>query len=354
MSDAIILAVDGGNSKTYVALLRADGSLIALVRGTQSSPHHLGVEGCLTVLDQLVDEAVRTPRGARSEPVSEIGVFLLAGVDYPGEEAEIAAALDARGFARRTIVGNDTFAVLRAGTARGWGVAVVCGAGINCVGVAPDGRQARFPALGAITGDWGGGYDVGLAAVSAAARSEDGRGPRTSLEQAIPAHFGLATPAQLAEAIHRREIPMRSVIDLAPVVFAEAAVDAVAADIVDRLAAEVVTLARVALERLDLTNETVEVMLGGGMFRSDDTRLFDAVQRGLADVGPGLSARTTDSPPIVGAALLGLDAADADNEAEDRLREQLGEAVDRFEEESIVDDSADNSGILARAYLEVE
>ena len=93
------------------------------------------------------------------------------------------------------------------GTARGWGVAVTCGAGINCVGVGRDGRQVRFPALGAITGDWGGGYDVGLAAVSAAARSEDGRGPRTSLEQAIPAHYGLRTPAQLAEAIHRHGSP---------------------------------------------------------------------------------------------------------------------------------------------------
>jgi len=73
------------------------------------------------------------------------------------------------------IVENDTFAVLRAGTDRGWGIAVVCGSGINCVGVAPDGRHARFPSLGAITGDWGGGYDVGLAGVVAAARSEDGR-----------------------------------------------------------------------------------------------------------------------------------------------------------------------------------
>ena len=99
--------------------------------------------------------------------------------------------VEQRGWARRVHVGNDTFAVLRAGTERGWGVAVTCGAGINCVGVAPDGRHARFPALGAITGDWGGGYDLGLAAVSAAARSEDGRGPRTSLEHAVPAHFGL-------------------------------------------------------------------------------------------------------------------------------------------------------------------
>ena len=119
-----------------------------------------------------------TRRGRRRLPPRRRGLPRRGGRDRRGPRGT--------GWAARTIVGNDTFAVLRAGTERGWGVAVVCGAGINCVGVAPDGRQARFPALGSITGDWGGGYDVGLAAVSAAARSEDGRGPRTSLEQAVP------------------------------------------------------------------------------------------------------------------------------------------------------------------------
>src|SRR5207302_642341 len=117
-----------------------------------------------------------------------------------------------------TVVGNDTFAVLRAGTERGWGVAVVCGTGINCVGVSSDGQHARFPALGQITGDWGGGTDVGYAALYAAARSEDGRGPKTTLEQAVPAHFGLKTPVELAEEIHRGRIHARRLLELPPIV----------------------------------------------------------------------------------------------------------------------------------------
>ena len=60
MSGPLVLAVDGGNSKTYLALLRVDGSLLALVRGPQSSPHHLGVEGCLAVLDGLVGDALHS------------------------------------------------------------------------------------------------------------------------------------------------------------------------------------------------------------------------------------------------------------------------------------------------------
>src|SRR5205823_2517244 len=191
----------------------------------------------------------------------EIAHVHLAGADLPAEELELERAVASRGWAARAVVANDTFAVLRAGTDAGWGVAIVCGAGINCVGVAPDGRHARFPALGAITGDWGGGFDVGLAAVSAAARSQDGRGQRTSLEQAVPAHFGLTTPSELGEAFHRGLVPVARVTELPPVVLAEARVDPVAAEIVDRLAREILAMTRVALERLDLLDVPVDVLL---------------------------------------------------------------------------------------------
>jgi N-acetylglucosamine kinase-like BadF-type ATPase len=328
MTSPIVLAVDGGNSKTDLAVVRADGELLSLVRGPQSSPHHLGLDGCLAVLDGLLDDAVRQAGLSQADgALAEVAELLLAGVDFPSEERELEAAVRARGWARRTSVRNDTFAVLRAGTERGWGIAVVCGAGINCVGVAPDGRHARFPSLGAITGDWGGGFDVGLAAVSAAARSEDGRGPKTSLERTVPAHFGLETPSALAEAIHQGRIAQRRVIELAPLVLAEAEHDSVASEIVDRLVGEVVALARVALTRLQLEREPVEVLLGGGLLQTADGRLVDRIAAGLRDVGPAITVRATMSPAIVGAALLGLDELGAGPGEQARLRSELGTAA---------------------------
>jgi N-acetylglucosamine kinase-like BadF-type ATPase len=332
VSAPLVLAIDGGNSKTDLALVRADGELLALVRGPLSSPHHIGLAGALQVIDDLLLEALSDAgieNGAG--PVADVGQLLLAGVDFPSEVDAMQEAAAARGFARKLTVGNDTLAVLRAGTEQGWGVAVVCGAGINCVGVAPDRRQARFPALGWTTGDWGGGYDVGLAATIAAARSEDGRGEKTTLERAVPAHFGLETPMQLAEAVHEGRIEQRRVIELAPVVFAEAERDPEAAAIVDRLAEEVVTMIRVILERLELTQEPVPVALGGGLMQSGDERLIGAVKAGLARVAPAVSVHVTSSPPIVGAALLGLDELDAGAGAQERLRRELGQVFTNVE-----------------------
>ena len=326
MSRELLFAVDGGNSKTDLALVGTDGELLALRRGPASSPHHLGLNRSLDVIERLLHEAF----GAGRSPVA-LGYLFLAGVDFPLEEQEAEAAAGARRWAERVAVSNDTFAVLRAGTERGWGVAVTCGAGINCVGVAPDGRTARFPALGEITGDWGGGRDVGFAALAAAARSEDGRGPRTSLERTVPRHFGLETPLELAEEIHRSRIPEHRVVELAPVVFAAAADDAVAAQIVDRLGAEVVALARAALERLDLTREPVEVLLGGGVLQAGDGRLLASIESGLREVGPAITVRRTHSAPIVGAALRALEELGAGPEAQARLRRELDAASAKLE-----------------------
>jgi N-acetylglucosamine kinase-like BadF-type ATPase len=326
VSRAAVLAVDGGNSKTDLALVAEDGSVLALVRGPLSSPQHLGVDGCLGVLERLLTDALRDARiGDGVGKVAQVATLLLAGVDFPAEEDAVREAVERRGWAGQVSVGNDTFAVLRAGTERGWGVAVTCGAGINCVGVSPDGRHARFPALGDITGDWGGGYDLGRAAVFVAARSEDGRGPRTTLEHAVPAYFGLKTPNDLAEAIHFGQIAQRRLIELAPVVLAEAADDAVAAEIVSRLASEVVALARVALKRLDLLEERVEVLLGGGVLQDVDGDLLQMIDSRLRDHAPHVTVRPTASAAVVGAALLGLDEIEAGQDAQRRLRREFEE-----------------------------
>jgi N-acetylglucosamine kinase-like BadF-type ATPase len=315
-----VIAVDGGASKTHLALVAPDGELLAFARGHESQPHNVGFDRALEVLDSLHAEA----GGSRAE----IAQLNMAGVDFPSEEEELRRAVELRGWAERTVVGNDTFAVLRAGTERGWGVAVVCGTGINCVGVSSDGRHARFPALGQITGDWGGGADVGYAALSAAVRGQDGRGPQTSLERAVPEHFDLDTPLELAEAIHRGRIRARRLLELPPVVFAEARQDPVAAGIVERLASEIVAMARVALERLDLTSEPTEVLLGGGLLQTGDGRLSSAVEAELRTIAPKATVKAPSAPPIVGAALLGLDAIGASTEAQRRVRQELEAAVE--------------------------
>jgi hypothetical protein len=86
-------------------------------------------------------------------------------------------------------------------------------------------------------------------------------------------------------------------------------------------------MARVALTRLDVIGASVDVVLGGGLLRSENKRLLAGVEARLRDVGPGISILVAPSPPVVGSALVGLDELGAPTEAKARVRAELGDAV---------------------------
>jgi hypothetical protein len=130
----------------------------------------------------------------------------------------------------------------------------------------------------------------------------------------------------VGEAIHLGRIALDRVVELGPVVLAEAeAGDRVAAALADRQAQEIVAFVRVALGRLDLAGEDVEVVIGGGLLRSDRGRVGNAVVAGVSALAPRATVRVTTTAPIVGAALLGLDELGAGAVARARLRRELGD-----------------------------
>jgi N-acetylglucosamine kinase-like BadF-type ATPase len=340
-----VLAVDGGNSKTDVALVAADGSLLASVRGPGMDAQRDGVVETIGVLGGVVAEAARAGLGraghspAPGSPVAAHLSACVANADLPEEEEEVCAALQAQGWSQTTSVVNDTFAVLRAGlTAAGpggrpdagshWGVAVTCGAGINCVGLAPDGRSTRYLALGSISGDWGGGFGLGRAALWWAIRAEDGRGPATALREAVAAHFGAGSVRDVTVRVHKGEIAEDALLELAPVLLAAAhRGDRVARDLVARQASEICLMILTAMRRLGLAGLATPVVLGGGLLTARDPLLIGGIEAGLAQEAPGATVRIIGVPPVAGAALLGLDRAGAGPAAEERLLAAYAAAV---------------------------
>ncbi|MGO9907683.1 MAG: N-acetylglucosamine kinase [Solirubrobacteraceae bacterium] len=332
-ADGLVVAVDGGGVKTDLALLDSSGALLSLIRGGASQAYYLGVEGCLEVLEGLLEAAItRAGLDPLERPVASAAQLLLAGIDLPEELSALRAAMERLEWSEQLVIGNDTEALLRAGTDRGWGVAVVCGTGINCLGVAPEAqgsnsREARFLSFGAVSGDWGGGGDLGLAALAAAVRAADGRGPRSVLERAVPAHFECSDPFEVARAIHLHEMPMARLGELAPIVLGAGDEDPVAAGILKRLADEVIAFAGAALGRLELTETDADVVLGGRLLRSVSASLIETIARGVREVAPRARVIVSRSDPIVGAALLGLDAIASDALARGRARAELDAAV---------------------------
>ena len=358
---AVCLAVDAGNSKTDVAVVAADGTVLGSARGGGFRPPVAGVDASLDDLGTTVERALHACGNGTSGPATGAGArgvepygseaygaeaygaeayaagrarvraplphlsACLANVDLPREEERMAPALEARGWGRETRIANDTFAILRAGLPDDGsirhGVALVCGTGVNCVGRDAEGRTHRFPAVGSLSGDWGGGGGLSTEAVWYAARAEDGRGEPTRLAETLPAHFGLTSMYALIEALHLGDLPHSRRYELAPLVFESAAEgDPIALGLVHRQADELVTMARATLDRLGLLDTPTPVYLGGSVVAARHPILDDRLREQLARHAPKATPHIVTAPPVLGAALLGLDAAGAPPDAHARLR----------------------------------
>jgi N-acetylglucosamine kinase-like BadF-type ATPase len=321
---AAVLAIDGGNSKTDVCLVSAEGLLLGYARGPGSNYQNIGIDAAFDVLTSLVGEAAAEAGiDARSTPAQRAAVYL-AGADFPREVAMLLERASRAGWAAAVSLDNDTFALLRAGTSAANRIAVVCGAGINCVGVSAEGGIVRFPSVGVISGDWGGGGTLGTEALFLAVRAEDGRGQPTALCEAIMEHFGTASVVEVTAALHFGELPRNRLHDLAPVLLRVAAGgDEPARAVVERLAEEVFLLARVALDRLRLRDQRADVVLGGSVLAARHPLLMEGVSRRLAAYAPRANLLVVDDPPVVGAALLGMDAFGSSPDAEIAVRTAL-------------------------------
>jgi N-acetylglucosamine kinase-like BadF-type ATPase len=319
-----VLAVDGGNSKTDLALVSRRGELLAFVSGPTISHQQVPMETAMARLRALAAEAGRA--GGKDAP-AEVGCFCLAGADYPADVRALRRALDATRVADRAVVRNDGFAALRAGATHGWGVVVICGAGVNALGVAPDGRTARLAGVGDLSGDWGGGYGIGKEALGAAVRARDGRGLGTSLARLVPERLGVRRPADVTQAMYSGRMEARRLEELAPLVFeAAGAGDAVARGIADRLADELAVMAIAIARRLRVVRLPVEIVLTGGVFRTTDADFFARLEERIIAAVPRASLTRLRDRPVLGAALLGLDelGAKRGGAAERRLRGELG------------------------------
>jgi N-acetylglucosamine kinase-like BadF-type ATPase len=330
---AAILAVDGGASKTDVWVVAADGSILGAARGGGSNHQFVGLDGAMEALASTIEAALDAAglagagrdgagRDGAGRPVVGTGVYCLAGVDLAVDEERLSDAIAARGWTRTDIVRNDSLAILRAGVRSGWGVGVVCGSGLNCVGLGPDGSVERFPSLGELSGDLAaGGSWLGVRALGLALRSRDGRGGPTVLADTVPAHFGEDDPESVLAAVYTGAIGYGRLFELARVCLEAAADgDRVAAEAVGVLADEVVAMVGATVTRLGVGGMEVEVVLGGGLFDSGEAGFVGRVETGVRSAAPRARFRRLEAAPVLGAALLGLDAIGASGEAADRLR----------------------------------
>lgn len=303
------LGVDGGNSKTFALVGDETGRLLALGRGPASNHQSReGLKGAMASIGAAMDEALAAA-GIAACDVAHAS-FCLAGADYPSDYELLSGAIAERWPDLRFSIHNDSFAGLRAGTSRGWGVVSISGTGTNQAGIGKDGRELQVGGMGYIWGDFGGGGDLGREAVRAAFMSGELRGPKTSLEPIVLAHFGCASLPDLSYAIYTRQADMARVYKLAPAVFAEARKgDQVAQEILVRMGTLLGQSVGGVIRQLDLAADEVEVVMAGSTWKGETPIMVDAFRLAVHKVAPAAKLVRPRFEPVVGAWLLALEKA---------------------------------------------
>ncbi len=319
----VVLGLDGGGTKTHVAVAAESGELLGFAMNGPSNWELIGLVGAATAMTRAVDSALAEAEvGAREIAGATYG---LAGLDWPSDDDRLGPIVSRLGLnGPRTIV-NDAFIALRAGASQPWGVVVIAGTGAIAAGRNRDGETFRTLGLGWEFGDWGSASDVALEALRAVANAYTGRGPETSLTDVLTSFMGASGAAELLERASREgsglgyeeyEDPR-----VAPLVIREAeAGDAVARDILDRAGTSLGEAAALVARRLGMEDEAFEVVLAGGLFRSDTRIVDEAIEVSVRRVAHHVRLVRLDSAPVVGAVLMALELAGASPDAEARAR----------------------------------
>jgi N-acetylglucosamine kinase-like BadF-type ATPase len=301
----LVLGVDGGSSKTFALVADTEGHLLGFGRAGGSNHESVGFAEAEKRLHHAAHEALADV-GVKG-PIA-LGFWGLAGADLPDDFERLYAIADRINAAKRNVIKNDIVAVMGAGFTRNWGVGIISGAGFNAAGIAPDGREIRLAAMGAPTGDWGEGGDIGLEVLRLAYRSYDGRGKPSLLVERVAAALGLQSLEEIPFQIRAGTLDWSAIRDKLPPLLFEVAHqgDEVACDLVVRIGEEVGVTAATIIKRLGMEKLDVEVVLGGSIFKGKGPLLMDTIKAKVHRVAPRARIIRPEFHPVVGAVFQAL------------------------------------------------
>jgi N-acetylglucosamine kinase-like BadF-type ATPase len=300
----VILAIDGGGSRTRCLAINRDGKIQGA--GAGGASNHLLVEKEIVwaSLDEAANAALAQANLNRSDVVCVSAG--LAGVDYDNAGAdEMQNLFREFGFADAVI--NGDMVIAHAGALAGEpGVLALAGTGSCILGIDAGGKRIKVGGWGPVFGDEGSAYRIGQTALRAAARSADGRGEKTDLTEAILNAFGINDFQKTIELVYLNGLQPREIAALSRAAYAVAeSGDEVARKIFLQAGEELAESVAAAIRRLNLTETKVSYQ--GAVLRSCAI-VRDRLSECLKKDFPNIEIVAPKFPPVIGAFFLGCKA----------------------------------------------
>src|SRR5258706_63119 len=304
MNQAFFLGVDVGGTKTHALIANESGRVLGFGQSGSGNHELVGYPGLINALRQATDEALASA-GLAKEHIVAAG-FGVAGYDWPSERQATLQAIGCLNLEVPVEAVNDALIGLLAGSAAGWGVAVVSGTGSNCRGWDRH-RQpgGMVPSAGLLMGEGAGSAELVGKALQAIAHEWTRRGPATRLTPALVAYAGAEDLADLLEGLLDRRYSLTAAA--APAIFGVAAQgDPVALDLIRWAGRELGELANCVIRQLDFQGLEFDVVQVGKMYAGSPL-LTETMRETIAALAPRARLVRLTTPPVVGAVLLGME-----------------------------------------------
>jgi len=314
------LGVDIGGTKSHALIADENGRAVGFGEGGPGNHESVGWDGTTAVLTSIVDQAVSSA-GIQRDQIVGAG-YGIAGYDWPSERQPIIDCIRQLGVSAPYEIVNDAIVGLLAGSADGWGVALVAGTGTNCWGRDRNRREGRVTGEGIIMGEFGGATELVWKAIHAINNEWTMRGPTTRLSTAFMELVGATSLADFIEGICEGYYDLGA--KAAPLIVRLADDgDPVARGLVIWAAHELGSLACGVARQLQLEALEFDVILVGSLYDTTDL-LLDPLRETIQQTAPHARLVRLTIPPVIGGVLLGVEMAGINPIA---LRNQLIEST---------------------------
>ncbi len=263
------MGVDGGGTKTHIALMNHAGKVKCEGFAGPSNPLRVGVETAVDNILKAINEACDQGGASRGDIVA--ATLGLAGVRRSDLRQRVRESFVKRIGVKNVLVVTDAEIALYATTLGKSGLVVIAGTGSVCLGKNDDGKIAISGGWGPLAGDEGGGVGIAREALHAVAKASDGRGKPTELSERASEYFRASGPENLIVAIYSPQVDNTRIAGFARLVV-ESAIDGdkIAVEILRDAGRELGVAACAVITKLKLQDDKVPIGCVGSIFKAGE------------------------------------------------------------------------------------
>ncbi|MEW6716457.1 MAG: BadF/BadG/BcrA/BcrD ATPase family protein [Chloroflexota bacterium] len=310
MTKRYFLGIDVGGSKTHALIVDDSGQALGFASAGPGNWEAVGYDGLTNVLLNITSRILKMTN-VSMEHIAGVGMGI-AGYDWPCQRQAHLDAIHPLNIQAPIKFVNDVILGILAGSEEGWGISVVAGTGCNCRGWSKDHqREGRVVGgAGYWSGEAAGGFDLVARAMRQVTYAWAKRGPATALSQALIQHTGAKDLDDLIEGVYLNRYGFDLSMVLLVFQVAEQG-DSQALEVIRWAGEELGQMVCSVVNQLSLHNESFDVVMIGSLFDGHPL-LTESLRETVHKVAPQARLVRLSVPPVVGAVLLGMEAANVD------------------------------------------